>query len=186
MKERSRLFFACSQQLHTILAAAIKGWSIRRWLQTRLNFLVCTGCLKDITAMSSKRPRSAFELVAIPPSTDSVLWALSCNFTVEQTLSAFILHHRTCWVTRCSPDMAQRSQRSKCFLEWNTYTVSKLHDICIIYNIHSNRRTEERKVLDDYYHIGFPSEWLLTGNICPYRNNRNFMPWGKFICNWAT
>lgn len=150
-KEPSRLFSACNQQLRAILTAARKSlvW-YSWWLQTRLSFF--SGCLKDVTrvAAGSKRPRSALELVWFPPSAASVLRALGCDFTVEQTLSAFILHHCSRRVTRCSPGMAprsQRPQRPKLFLEGNTHT-AKLYDICIcIHNIHSNRRTKSSRWL---------------------------------------
>lgn len=147
-KELSGLFSAYSQQLHAILTAAIEGWSILWWLQARLNALVCPGCLKNTTPRRiNAQPRAQSHHDPLlsrsrsrPPQPAS--WALSCDFTVEQTLSAFTLHHCSGRVTRCSRGMAQRSQRSKCFL---AYTVSKHSTYACVYTTYI--ATEEIKVL---------------------------------------
>lgn len=164
-KELSRLFSACSQKLHAILTAAIKGWSILRWLQTRLNFLFCPGCLLSRWGVSTH----SRELKA----TTSRSWAGRVSALHSQCLvsSELRFHSRTHAVSFYPSSLLlsghsvflRHGSKVKVF-PWvkHTHTVSKLYDICLcIHNI-LYIATEEIKALDDYYYIGFLSEWSLT------------------------
>lgn len=158
VKELPNLFCACSQQPNANLKVVIQDKSILWWLQMRLNFAVCPGCLRDITAQHiDARPRVQADhdpllrwLCFHPPQ------SVCCEPWVMSTYSDTNLYHIYCTYTVCVHNIPN-NKRNNCFtwllLHWfsmwvitNSLEISALIEIIGIWCPEGNLQATEQHV----------------------------------------
>lgn len=129
-------------------------------------FFVRPGCLKDITpqrikaqprAQSDHDPLLSGSRSCPPQPLSHELWVAISQYNRRCQLSSFITALvGSLGVLQTWPKghKGQSVSLRETHTLWSCMTYAY---VCTTY-----RATEEIKALDDYYYIGFPSEWLLT------------------------